>query len=149
MLGERYDIKYCWKGMTSTAWDSLRLVLWAQTLGLNEEFMAALGWRHFGRAARLADHAVLADAAEEAGLDREQAMAVLKSERYSAELQQGMKKWQKDITMVDTGLSALPCFIFRSTNPEHTEVERLQGSLPQSQFEEVFRKLEAQEKWSS
>lgn len=136
--------------MTSSPVDSLRMVLWSQSFGFNEEFMAALGWRHFSRGQKIADHSVLADAAAEAGLDREDAMKVLKSERYTQELFAGMMNWKKDIEVDNmSGMTAIPCFLFRTTNPKwsHKDPERLQGSTPQPMFEQVLRNLEAYEGW--
>lgn len=84
-VAPKYGIKFSWNGLCSSAMDSLRLVLWAQTLGKNEEFMAALGWRHHGEDQQLANHQVLLDAAEEAGLDRQEAKKVLDSGSFRKE----------------------------------------------------------------
>eukprot|EP00913_Durusdinium_trenchii_P002035 g1881.t1 len=35
-VAQKYDITYSWTGRCSSAMDSLRLVLWAQSLGKNE-----------------------------------------------------------------------------------------------------------------
>lgn len=147
-VGKMYDVKYCWTGMTSPQTDSLRLVLWAQSEGKNEELMAAMGWRHYGHGARLADHKVLLDAAEEAGLDRAEASAVLKSHRFAEELYDTNVEWSKQTMLPNPGdaqgatMGAIPMVLFRiAGRPKKTE-ERLQGSHPQQSFEDVLERLE-------
>jgi len=142
-VGPQYGIKFSWNGMCSSAMDSLRLVLWAQTLGKSEEFMAALGWRHHGEDQQLANHQVLLDAAEEAGLNRHEAQKVLDSQRFRKELAESSSTWMRK-TMTPAGrgvyMSGIPVLIFRSGWME----EKLQGSVPQSEIEQVLLKLEAQ-----
>lgn len=141
-----YGVKYSWRGLSSSAMDSLRLVLWAQSLGKNEEFMAALGWRHFSDDAELADHKVLIEAAGEAGLSREEAAQVLASNRFAHELQSGAQTWGYKTTQrtpFGGGFEAggIPVLLFRTENPRLEE--KLQGSVPQHEVEAVLRKLEA------
>lgn len=147
-VGDMYDVKYCWTGMTSPQTDSLRLVLWAQSQGLNEELMSALGWRHYGQGARLADHKVLLDAVEEAGMDRAEASRVLKSTRYLEELDEMTQDFGRQTMLAVPGdeenstMGAIPMILFRiAGRPKRTE-ERLQGSHPQQAFEEILEKLE-------
>lgn len=145
-VGKMYDVKYCWTGMTSPQTDSLRLVLWAQSLGLNEELMSALGWRHYGHGARLADHNVLLDAAEEAGLDRAEARAVLNSQRFSQELFELGVEYSKKTMLPGPGgeensqMGAIPMLLFRIAGRKREE--RLQGSHPQQAFEDILERLE-------
>lgn len=147
-VGKMYDVKYSWTGMTSAQTDSLRLVLWAQTLGLNEEFMAALGWRHYGHGARLADHKVLLEAAEEAGLDRAEAKAVLNSRRYGKELMDVSMEYSKKTMLPGPGgeenaqMGAIPMFLFSVAGYPALREERLQGSHPQQAFEDILERLE-------
>lgn len=156
MAGRHYDVKYCWTGMTSSALDSLRLVLWAQSQGLNEEFMAALGWRHFGHGMQLADHSVLADAAAEAGLSRFGALTVLRSKtlmkeleevslplledvRKSIDMPKGLPQWE--------GVGALPFLKFRTTNPGFKgKPPIISGSQTLQAFEDILIMLEDLEK---
>mmetsp|Transcript_7741 Transcript_7741/g.21724 ORF Transcript_7741/g.21724 Transcript_7741/m.21724 type:complete len:146 (+) Transcript_7741:336-773(+) len=131
--------------MTSSALDSLRIVLWAQSLGRNEEFMAALGWRHFGHSARLADHSVIADAAEEAGLDRATALNLLDSDAYLLELSETMENFARFL-VIDTSstVGGIPMLRFRTTNPRFKEdPPLLQGSQPQQTVERVLEYLES------
>mmetsp|Transcript_19117 Transcript_19117/g.40648 ORF Transcript_19117/g.40648 Transcript_19117/m.40648 type:complete len:137 (+) Transcript_19117:130-540(+) len=136
--------------MTSSAMDSLRMVLFAQEYGRNEEFMAALGWRHFGHGHRLVNHGVLLDAAEEAGLDRAKASAVLKGGAYEEELLKCMAEYQPK-TSEDIGLGpfmgGIPMFLFTTTHPRFSgRALRLQGSNPQQAFEEILEQLESYER---
>lgn len=143
-------MKFSWTGKTSSAMDSLRLVLWAQSKGRNEEFMAALGWRHFGHGMKLADWSVLTDAAAEAGLDRVEALEVLKSRRFERDLEVDMIKFTRDRpecasieARVSGAWGAIPVFTFRTTNPSFTgKAETLAGSQPQEAFEGVLERLE-------
>ncbi|CAK9107649.1 DSBA domain-containing protein [Durusdinium trenchii] len=105
--------------------------------------MAALGWRHHGEDQELANHQVLLDAAAEAGLDREEARKVLDSKRFSQELAESSRTWLRK-TMSPSGfgmVSGIPVLIFRA--PWRSE-EILQGSVPQSDIEQLLRKLEVQ-----
>mmetsp|Transcript_117296 Transcript_117296/g.378550 ORF Transcript_117296/g.378550 Transcript_117296/m.378550 type:complete len:156 (+) Transcript_117296:281-748(+) len=155
-MGSEYNTTYSWRGMTSCALDSLRLVLWAQSQGRNEEFMEALGWRHFAQDALLADHKVLTEAAEEAGLSRESAAKVLQSGAFAEELEKGIQEYapytrcKVPATDGDDGelaVAALPTFVFRTTSPRHKgQLELLQGSRPQEEFEKLLMRLEAIER---
>lgn len=134
-----FNIRYSWAGLQSNTVDSLRLVLWAQEEhGKNEELMAALGWRHFSHDMLLSDHDVLLDACEEAGLDREEARGVLRSNRYREETLRSFKEWQSPD-------QSIPRFHFRSTNPVVDHVTYISGSQPVEVFEKVLRRLESEE----
>ena len=45
--GQQHNVSFSFDGAVTNTRDSLRLVLWAQSLGRNEQLMTALGWRHF------------------------------------------------------------------------------------------------------
>lgn len=143
VVGPEYGIKYSWDGHCSSAMDSLRLVLWAQSQGKNEEFMSALGWRHFGRDAKLSERAVLLDAAEEAGLSRKGAEDVIEWGRFAKELRESIEEWQeKTMIKIDNthAAAAIPLLCF--TAPGQTSEEKCNGSVPQSEIEAVLRRLE-------
>lgn len=148
-VGPMYGVKYSWDSRCSSAFDSLRLVLWAQSQGKNEEFMAAIGWRHFGEDKQLADRQELLAAAEEAGLDRQQAEQVIDRGRFQRELAETTNHWLAK-TMVDAGggmmVSGIPVLIFKSTNPRQKTEDKLHGSIPQHDIEAALRRLEALEK---
>lgn len=149
-VGPLYDIQYSWNGMTSPAKDSLRLVLWAQSKGKNEEFMSSLGWLHFSCDKRLADHDVLLDAVEDAGLDRQEAQQVLKSSEFTQDLQRTMENHLLDMISLGPGgviAGGLPVFVFWSTNPKlkYSEPWRLQGSQKQEAFEQILMEIERTE----
>eukprot|EP00930_Biecheleria_cincta_P033934 TRINITY_DN23484_c0_g1_i1.p2 TRINITY_DN23484_c0_g1~~TRINITY_DN23484_c0_g1_i1.p2 ORF type:complete len:161 (+),score=43.61 TRINITY_DN23484_c0_g1_i1:1146-1628(+) len=148
-VGPMYGVKYSWDSRCSSAIDSLRLVLWAQSQGKNEELMAALGWRHFGEDQQLADRQVLLAAVEEAGLDRQQAEQMLDRGGYNQELASVSAYWLGQ-TMVDAGggmvVSGIPVLIFKSTNPKQRSQEKLHGSIPQHDIEAALRRLEALER---
>jgi len=151
----QYNVKYSWEGRCSSARDSLRLVLWAQSHGRNEEFMSALGWRHFSKDLLLGDRNMLLDAVVEAGLDREEADQVLKMGCFAEEVQATIDEYQPlifapmDGPNGETALTlAIPMLIFCTTNPRFAdrEPERLCGSVPQVEIEAVLRVLEGYER---
>eukprot|EP00930_Biecheleria_cincta_P071654 TRINITY_DN59127_c0_g1_i1.p2 TRINITY_DN59127_c0_g1~~TRINITY_DN59127_c0_g1_i1.p2 ORF type:complete len:181 (-),score=26.01 TRINITY_DN59127_c0_g1_i1:6-548(-) len=150
LVGPQYDIQYSWNGTTSSAKDSLRLVLWAQSKGKNEEFMSSLGWLHFSCDKRLADHGVLLDAVEDAGLDRQEAHRVLKSNDFTQDLQTTMENHLLDMISIGPGgaiVGGLPVFVFWSTNPKlkYSQPWRLQGSQKQEDFENILMEIETTE----
>lgn len=68
------------------AMDAHRLMHFAKTKGLENHFYTIAQEALFQRQLLLSDHAVLLDLAEEAGLDRAEAQAVLNSDRYKKEV---------------------------------------------------------------
>ena len=87
--GAKRGIEFSFDGPVTNSRDSLRLVMYAQKLGRNEELMTALGWRHFSRDALLTDRRTLLDACEEAGLARAGCAAVLDSDAHGDEVRDG------------------------------------------------------------
>ena len=57
--------------------------------------MTALGHLHHGEDKQLADHSVLLDAAAAAGLEREEASKVLKSNRFASDVRKSEMKWMR------------------------------------------------------
>jgi predicted DsbA family dithiol-disulfide isomerase len=78
-----------------------------------------------------ADHAVLADAAAAAGLDRAEAEAVLASERYADEVRERERHFQQ------LGIHAVPSVI---VNNRHL----IQGGQPPEVFEQALRQIAAE-----
>lgn len=144
VIGPEYGIKYSWDGYCSSAMDSLRLVLFAQSKGKNEEFMSALGWRHFGRDAKLSERSVLLDAAEEAGLSRKEAQDILEWGRFAKELRECSDQWgEKAVISVDQfhKAAAIPLLRFKVSGVLSGE-ESCHGSVPQAEIERILRRLE-------
>ncbi|CAE7487500.1 unnamed protein product [Symbiodinium sp. CCMP2456] len=148
-IGPKYGIQFSWNGTSSSAMDSLRLLLWAQSQGKNEELMAALGWRHHSEDQQLANHKVLLDSVEEAGLDKAEAKKVLESTRFQRELQECSSLWLRK-TLAPAGygvmVSGIPVLVFRPAQQDgrqRLQEEILRGSIPQSDVDRVLQRLEA------
>merc|ERR1712032_1017583 len=103
----------------------------------------------------LSDRNMLLDAAEEAGLNREEADQVLKIGLFAEELQETIEEYQPAIFLPmegprgDTALTlAIPMLLFYTTHPRFAdrEPERVTGSVPQSEIESVLRVLEGYER---
>ena len=99
LRGARTGVHFSFDGAVTNTRDSLRLVMWAQKWGRNEELMTALGWRHFGEDLEMGDRDVLLAACDEAGLDRAAASAVLDSDDFGDEVERShvcYTQWRKE-----------------------------------------------------
>ena len=111
----------------------------AQSLGRNEELMAALGWRHFGEDAPLSDPTTLLDSCVEAGLDRTAAAAVLAGDDYGDAVDASHAAWAGL-----RKLQGIPLCVFNCYHP-HLDVSqrlRVSGSAPAAEHARVFREIE-------
>jgi predicted DsbA family dithiol-disulfide isomerase len=90
---------------TRNTFDAHRLVKWAGEQGKQTDMKMACFDAYFGRAKNISDPDVLTACAESAGLDGEQARAVLASDRYSEAVRQDEAKYQQ------AGVSAVPAYI--------------------------------------
>lgn len=95
-------------GVPARMWntrDAHRLLFWARDTGRQTALALALFDAHFGQGASLADHGVLADAAEAAGLDRAEAAAVLASGRFADAVA------SLEARFAEMGVTGVPAFI--------------------------------------
>lgn len=95
-------------GVPARIWNTRaahRLLFWAKDTGRQTALALALFDAHFGRGANVSDHAVLADAAGEAGLDRETATEVLASGRFADAVA------ALEARFADMGVTGVPAFI--------------------------------------
>lgn len=90
---------------TANTFDAHRLVKWAGEQGRQTELKMALFEAYFGRAENVAAPEVLLGCVESAGLDREQARAVLESDDYADVVREEESRYQQ------AGVSAVPAFI--------------------------------------
>jgi predicted DsbA family dithiol-disulfide isomerase len=121
------------RGRVWNTFDAHRLLHWAGEQGARQQrdLKMALLEAYHGEGRSPADHAVLLDAAERAGLDRAQAQLVLESGRYADDVRQGERHFQQ------LGISAVPSVI---VNNRHL----IQGGQPPEVFEQALRQLAAQ-----
>lgn len=114
------------------SFDAHRLLHWAGLAGAREQqaLKNALFRVHFTDNRNLFDREVLVDAAGDAGLDREQARAVLASGAYLQEVRQRESLWQR------RGISAVPSVVIAGSH-------LIQGGQPAEVYERVLRDLAA------
>ena len=83
-----------------------QLLHWAADYGLKHELKQALFAAHFTDNRNISDEEVLADIAEDVGLDREQALAVLADQRYAEVVRTAEQQMQQQ------GIQSVPAGIF-------------------------------------
>ena len=118
------------EGRVYNTFDAHRLLHWAGLEGRQHELKLALFEAYFTSGLSPSDHAVLADAAERAGLDRDAILEVLASGRYSDEVRDAERFWQVK------GISAVPAVIIN-------ERYLISGGQPTEVFEAAIRKIAA------
>jgi predicted DsbA family dithiol-disulfide isomerase len=122
------------RGRIYNTFDAHRLLHWAEGQGegrqraLKEKLFEA----YFTRGEDPSSHELLLKVAGEAGLDREQARAVLESNTYADEVRQREYYWQR------AGIRSVPAIVI---NERHL----ISGGQPPEVFEQALRQLSEQE----
>lgn len=104
----RYDVKTNWQPVNSQ-----RMLLWATRQGKAEEYMKALGRKHFEEAKSASHTWTVLDAAEEAGLDRGEADAFSRQKSFQLKFgyrmapPSGRKIYMPSHILCSTHLSAM------------------------------------------
>jgi len=120
------------RGRVWNTFDAHRLLVWAGEQGAQQQRELKMALQAYHGAGRSpADHAVLADVAASVGLPREEAEAVLASDRYADEVRQREAHFQQ------LGIHAVPSVI---VNGRHL----IQGGQPPEVFEQALRQLAQQ-----
>ena len=83
-----------------------QLLQWADALGRKHDLKLALFAAHFTDGRNLSDDAILADIAGEISLDRTEALAVLKDQRFASAVRQEQSFWIKQ------GIRGVPAVVF-------------------------------------
>ncbi|WP_427912709.1 DsbA family oxidoreductase [Ramlibacter sp. MMS24-I3-19] len=114
--------------------DAHRLLHWAGEINLRAQLALkkALLHAYFGEGRGLADHQVLLDAAEAAGLDVEQARTILAGDTYATEVR------ERERFYTSQGIHAVPSVI---VNERHL----IQGGQPPEVFARALRQIAAEE----
>jgi predicted DsbA family dithiol-disulfide isomerase len=86
--------------------DAHRLLHWAELEGKQQALKEALFAAYFTDHADPSDHQLLADVAEQVGLDRARAEAILASDEYVTDVRQLEQLW------VSRGVSSVPTIVF-------------------------------------
>jgi len=93
---------------TCNTFDGHRLVKWAATQNKATAMKLALFDAYFGEAKNISDAAVLANCAEQAGLDKTQAERILASDDYADSVTEDIAQYQQ------AGISSVPAFIINN-----------------------------------
>ena len=83
-----------------------QLLHWADGLGRKNDLKQALFTAHFTHGRNLSDDAVLAEVADEIGLDSIEAAAVLEDQRFAAVVRQEQQFWRQQ------GINGVPAMVF-------------------------------------
>ncbi|WP_062064565.1 DsbA family oxidoreductase [Cellvibrio sp. OA-2007] len=83
-----------------------QLLHWAEQQGRKHDLKQALFAAHFTHRRNLSDDTVLADVAAEIGLARDEALAVLKDQRFANDVRIAEKFW------IDAGIRGVPAIVF-------------------------------------
>lgn len=118
------------EGRVYNTFDAHRLLHWAALEGRQRELKLALFEAYFTNCLNPSDHAVLTDAAEAAGLNRQVAADVLASDRYADEVRSAERSWRA------RGINAVPAIIINGRY-------LISGGQPPEVFEQAVRKIAA------
>ena len=83
-----------------------QMLHWADQQGRKSDLEMALFTAHFTDGRDMSDIAVLAEVAEEIGLDRSEALAVLEDQRFASAVRDQQKFW------IEQGISGVPAVVF-------------------------------------
>ncbi|WP_417271314.1 DsbA family oxidoreductase [Celeribacter sp.] len=83
-----------------------QLLHWADGQGRKHDLKQALFAAHFTSGRNLSDVAVLADVAAETGLDRDEALAVLRDRRFAKAVREEQRFW------TEQGIQGVPAIVF-------------------------------------
>lgn len=93
---------------TCNTFDAHRLVKWAATHDKATAMKLALFAAYFGEAKDVSDADILANCAEQAGLDKTEAQRILASDDFSSIVKEDIAKYQQ------AGISSVPAFIINN-----------------------------------
>ncbi|AKJ31790.1 DsbA family oxidoreductase [Caldimonas brevitalea] len=111
--------------------DAHRLLHWAELEGRQRELKHALFRAYFTEGQNPGDHTLLAGLAEEVGLDRARAEAILASDTYAEEVR------ERERYYLERGIHSVPAVI---VNDRHL----IQGGQPPEVFERALRQIVAE-----
>jgi len=133
-----------WGAQEADTMDSHRLAWYAASVSPDkgERMWRALSERYFeGKTniepVRLDNPALLLEAAEQAGLDLEEAQRVISSDAYYAEVHEGFIEMQR------AGINSIPVLIFEVARSDETGRVVHHGSGSTAEFVEILKKLHA------
>lgn len=83
-----------------------QILHWAESFNRRHDLKMAMFRAHFTDRRNLSDDAVLADIADEIGLDRDEALAILADQRFANDVRSAEQFWQQQ------GITGVPAMIF-------------------------------------
>ncbi|WP_267435631.1 DsbA family oxidoreductase [Sphingomonas sp. GM_Shp_1] len=113
------------------SFDAHRLLHWAGIEGRQADLKHALFDSYFTRGENIADHDVLVAAVTRAGLDEDEARAILSSDRYAAEVREAERLWQ------GRGIQSVPAIVIDNRY-------LISGGQPPEAFEQALRQIAAE-----
>ncbi len=113
------------------SFDAHRLLHWAGIEGRQADLKHALFDSYFTRGENIADHDVLLAAVTRAGLDEDEARAILSSDRYAAEVREAERLWQ------GRGIQSVPAIVIDNRY-------LISGGQPPEAFEQALRQIAAE-----
>jgi predicted DsbA family dithiol-disulfide isomerase len=105
-----------------------QLLHWAEQQGRKHDLKQALFVAHFTHRRNLSDDRVLADVAAEIGLARDEALVVLKDQRFANDVRAAEKFW------VDAGIRGVPAIVF---NQRHL----VTGAQGTENYQQILQQL--------
>ncbi|WP_294245782.1 DsbA family oxidoreductase [uncultured Sphingomonas sp.] len=113
------------------SFDAHRLLHWAQTEGRHAGLKHALFDSYFTRGEDISNHDVLVAAIGRAGLDTDEARAILSSDRYATEVREAERLWQ------GRGIQSVPAIVIDNRY-------LISGGQPPESFEQALRQIAAE-----
>lgn len=101
-----FEFNFTEETQTYNTLDMHQLLHWANEQGRMHDLKQALFAAHFTNARELSSKGVLADIAAEIGLERNEAAAVLKDQRFAEVVRQAQQHWRQQ------GIQSVPSVIF-------------------------------------
>ncbi|MGW8134548.1 DsbA family oxidoreductase [Sphingomonas zeae] len=113
------------------SFDAHRLLHWAEIEGRQAALKHALFDSYFTHGQDISNHDVLIAAVTRAGLDTEEAAAILSSDRYAAEVREAERLWQ------GRGIQSVPAIVIDNRY-------LISGGQPPESFEQALRQIAAE-----
>jgi predicted DsbA family dithiol-disulfide isomerase len=126
-----FTMRFSDESRTYNTFDAHRLLCWAEQKGRQTALKHALFRAYFTDALDVSDQEVLAGIAADAGLEEDEARAVLASGDYAIEVRSAERSWQS------RGISGVPATIIDGTY-------LISGGQPVDAFEQAIREFAAQ-----
>jgi len=128
-VGDQEGIKFSYGGTICNTLNSHRLIEFADKHGKQDQVVNVLFRNYFEEEKNIGSYEVLADAAKEAGLDREKTIQFLKSEELKEEVKEKIENIQ-----IEYGVDGVPFFVFNNKLA-------FSGAQEPATFLSVFNKL--------